>query len=118
MIINNEKLKDAILITLGDKEMVQIMNCSMYKSISVNEIIKETGIPHTTVYRKIKWMIDNGILITEHFLITPDGKKSSLFKSTLRSISVKYEQNEIMVQAEYNVDPLSRTISKFFSLDD
>jgi len=118
MIINKERLRDAILITLGDKEMVQIMNCCMYKSVSVNEIIKETEIPHTTAYRKIKWMLDNGILVTEHFLISPDGKKSSLFKSTMRSISVKYEQNEIIVNAEYNVDPLSKTVSRFFSLED
>ena len=117
MIISKEKLKDAILIAIGDKEMVQIMNCSMYKSVSVNEIIKETGIPHTTAYRKIKWMLENGILITERILITEDGKKSSLIKSTLKSISVNYERNEIIVQAEYNVDPLSRTVNKFFSLD-
>ena len=117
MIINKKKLKDAILTALGDKEMVQIMNCSMYKSVSVIEIIKETGIPHTTAYRKIKWMLENGILITEKIQITPDGKKTSLVKSTLRSISVKYERNEIIVQAEYNVDPLSKTVNKFFSLD-
>jgi len=118
MIINKGKLKDAILIAMGDKEIVQIMNCSMYKSVSANEIIKETEIPHTTAYRKIKWMLENGILITEKILITQDGKKSSTFRSILRSISIKYERNEIIVQAEYNVNPLSRTVNKFFSLDD
>ena len=118
MIINNEKLKKTILFVIGDNEMVQIMNCSMYKSVSVNDIIKETGIPHTTTYRKIKWMLENGILITEKIFITEDGKKSSLFRSTLKLILIKYERNEIIVQAEYNVDPLSRTVNKFFSLDE
>lgn len=97
--------------------MVQIMNFCMYKPASVNDIIKETEIPHTTAYRKIKWMLDNGILITDSFLISNDGKKSNLFKSTMRSISVNYEPNDIVVSAEYNIDPLSKTVSRFFSLE-
>lgn len=118
MIIHNQKLRDAVLTTLGDKEMVQIMNFCMYNAASVSEVIKETGIPHTSAYRKIKWMLENGILIIDHFFISPEGKKTSLFKSILRSISVNYEANEIKITAEYNIDPLSKAINRFFSLED
>ena len=118
MIIHNQKLREAILATLGDKEMVQIMDFCMHKAASVSEVIKEIDIPHTSAYRKIKWMLENGILIIDHFFISPDGKKTSLFKSTLRSISVNYEANEIKINAEYNINPLSKTVNRFFSLED
>lgn len=117
MIIKDGKFRQAILAALADKEMLDIINHVMYQPRSFNDIVRETNIPHTTVFRKIKTMINDGLLITEKFQITKEGKKTSLFRSTLRSITVKYENNEIMVQAEKNVDALEKTTERFFSLD-
>jgi hypothetical protein len=117
MIIQNEKFRQSILTALADKEMVSIIDHSTYRAISVNDIIKETGIPHTTAYRKINWMLEERLLAVEQIHITPEGKKWSLFKSMLRTIAVKYEQGKIIVEAEYNIDEQERTANKFFSLD-
>lgn len=117
MIIHNQEFKEAILSALADKETLGIMNCVMYRHCSINEIIKETGIPHTTTYRKIKSMLENGLLIIEKIELRDDGKKFSLFRSTLRSINVKYEQGQVVVEAEKNVDALEKTAERFFSLD-
>jgi hypothetical protein len=46
----------------------------------------------------------------------PDGKKFSLVKSTFRIITVKYEHNEMVVEAEENVDVLKKIAEKLFSL--
>jgi DNA-binding transcriptional ArsR family regulator len=117
MIIHGQKFKEAILAALADAEMLKIMNCVMYRHCSINEIIKETEIPHTTTYRKIRSMLENGLLIIEKIEIRNDGKKFSLFRSTLRSINVKYEHGQIAVEAEKNVDALEKTAERFFSLD-
>ena len=117
MIIKNERFKQSILSALADKEMLNILNTAMYKSVSINEIIKEANIPHTTAYRKIKSMVENGLVIVEKIKITDDGKKFSLFRSTLRSINVKYEDNNVIVEAEKNVDTLAKMTEYFFSLD-
>ncbi|MDH2901278.1 MAG: hypothetical protein PXY39_09925, partial [archaeon] len=77
MIITSEKLKQSILVTLGDKEMLKILDVSMLHAISVNDIIKETNIPHTTAYRKVKWLLDQGLLSVQKITITQDGKKFS-----------------------------------------
>ena len=117
MIIKDSKFRQAVLTALADEEMMGIINQAMYKPRSFNEIVKETNIPNTTAFRKIKLMIDDGLLVTEKIHITPDGKKSSLFRSTLRSISVKYENNQVVVEAEKNIDTLEKTTERFFSLD-
>lgn len=117
MIIEDEVFKQAILDTLADKEKVGIMNSATYRLVSVNDIIKEVGIPHTTAYRKIKEMLERGLLIVEKIQITQEGKKFSLFRSTLRSITIKYERANILVEAEYNVDIQEKNAERFFSLN-
>ena len=117
MIIKNEKFKRSIISALADSETVAILNAAMFKSVSMNDIIKETNIPHTTAYRKIKSSLEHGLMITEKIVITNEGKKFSLFRSTIRSADVKYEDGEIIVSAIKNVDLLEKTTERFFSLD-
>ena len=117
MIIEQEKLKQAILTALADKEMIKILDCSTYRAISVNDIIKQTDIPHTTAYRKIKWMLEEGLLFVEKIHITPEGKKFSLFRSMIKSITVRYDQSKIVVEADYNVNVHAKITERFFSLE-
>ncbi len=117
MIIKDDAFKRAILSALADKEVMAILESAMLHAKSANDIIKETGIPYTTTYRKIRWMLDGGLLIVERIQLTEDGKKSSLFRSTLRSMAVKYEYGNTFVEAEQNVDTMAKTAERFFSLD-
>jgi DNA-binding transcriptional ArsR family regulator len=74
MIINNNDLKQNILTALADKEMLKILNLSMYNSKSVNDIIRESDISYTTVYRKIKWLLDKELLVVDKINLSPEGK--------------------------------------------
>jgi len=56
-------------------------------------------------------------MILDKIIITPDGKKFSLYHSTLKSISVKYEDANVIVEAEPNSDIARKCAEKFFSLD-
>lgn len=114
--IEKEKLKQAILAALGDKEMLKILDASMMRAIGVNEIIRETNIPHTTAYRKVKWLLDHGLLGVQKITITEDGKKFSEVRSTLRSFNVRYELGNVIVEGENNFNPVERTAQDFFSL--
>jgi hypothetical protein len=96
--------------------MVSIINSTMYQSKSVCDIIMEAKMPHTTAYRKIKWLVDQDLLVIDRICITDEGKKYSLFLSVFRSIVVKYENIKIMIEAEQNIDPVDRLTERFFSL--
>lgn len=118
MIIKSPRKKDALLTALADEEMVKIMNCVMHRSKSFNDITAENNdIPRTTAFRKIKWLLNQGILIVDNIVITTEGKKFSLYHSTLRAITVKYENNDVIVEAEQNFDIAKKWIMKFFSFD-
>jgi hypothetical protein len=114
--VMRDRFKHAILTALADSEMVKILEYATYRAISVNEVIRDTSIPHSTAYRKIKWMLEEGLLFTEKISLTDDGKKFSLFRSTLKSIQTEYERGKVTVQVEYNINVVERTAERFLSL--
>jgi len=117
MIIKGVRLKCVILAALADTDLQKILDAAIYQSKSGNQIIKETNISRTSVYRKIKWL-EEKLLIVDKIGITDEGKKSSLFRTVLKSFNVKYEYNNVVIEAEQNVDTLKKITEKFFSLDE
>jgi hypothetical protein len=118
MIISNQKIKKAITIALADEDMMKIMNSVTDESKSLRSIMIERNIAYTTAYRKTKWLLNQSLLVIDRFEITPDGKKSSLVRSTLRSIAVKYEEDgTVSVEAEENVNALKKVMKNFFSFE-
>ena len=109
--------KRAILVALGETELQKILDATMFNSKSVSQIIRDTEIPHTTAYRKIGWLLEEKLLVVDKIDITEDGKKSSLFRTVVKSFNIKYEYNNVIIEAEQNFDTLKRITEKFFSLD-
>ncbi len=117
MIVKNQAAKRSIRNALADEEMMKILDCALFHLKSVNDIIKECDIPHTTAYRKIKWLLSENLLVVDKIEITSDGKKSSLFRSVFKSISVKYDMGNIIIEAEESFDMVEKIAETFFSLD-
>jgi predicted transcriptional regulator len=117
MIVQSENAKKAILAALADEEMMEILDSVMYHSKSFKGIISEINTSYTTAYRKIKWLLNEGLVIIDKIVITPEGKKSGLFHSVLKSIGVKYENNNLIVEAEQNFDIARKMMERFFSLE-
>ena len=71
MIVKNNQLKQDILTALADKEMLKLLGLSMYNSKSIDDIIKESDIGYTTIYRKIKWLLDKELLVVDKINLSP-----------------------------------------------
>jgi predicted transcriptional regulator len=118
MIVKGERLKRAILASLADLELKKILDSAMHQSKSVNQIMRESNLSHSTAYRKIRWLVEERLLIVDKIEITEDGKKSSLFRTILKSFNVKYEHNNVVIEAEQNFDTLRKITENFFTLSD
>jgi hypothetical protein len=55
--------------------------------------------------------------VVDKIEITSDGKKFTLFRSTMKSLNIKYEYNNLVVEAEENLDITKKIAEKFFSLE-
>ena len=117
MIVESQRAKKAILAALADEEMTKILDSIMYHSKSIADITRENNIAHTTCYRKTKWLINEGLVSVDKIVITPEGKKFSLYFSVFKSINVKYESNNVIVEAEQNFDIVKRSMARFYSLE-
>jgi len=62
MIVKGERLKRAILLALADTELQRIMDAAVYQSKSVNQIIQESNVSHSTAYRKIRWLVEEKLI--------------------------------------------------------
>ena len=62
-------------------------------------------------------ILNEGLMILDKIVITPDGKKFSLYHSTLKPISVKYEDANVVEEVEPNSDIAKKCAKKFFSID-
>ncbi|MFZ0656593.1 MAG: hypothetical protein WBL46_08860 [Nitrososphaeraceae archaeon] len=56
---------------MADKEMLKILDLSMYNSKSIDDIIRESDIGYTTIYRKIKWLLDKELLVVDKIIYHP-----------------------------------------------
>ena len=117
MIVKSQRAKRSILAALADEEIMKILDSIMYQSKSIGDIIVETSIAYTTCYRKVKWLLNEGLVVIDKIVITKEGKKFSLFHSVLKSINVKYEGNNVVIEAEENFDIVKRIVERFYSLD-
>lgn len=117
-IIKDEQLKRAILSVLADEDMIKIIKSTTDIAVSGNEIIKLCDIPHSTVYRKLKWMLENKLLTVDTMKFTDEGKKFSLFKSTIHSINVNMDKSgDMVVSATKNIGINQFIAKKFLSMD-
>jgi hypothetical protein len=117
MLVQSQRTKKAILSALADEEMTNILNSIMDNSKSIADITRENNIAHTTCYRKTKWLINEGLVRVDKIVITPEGKKFSLYYSVFKSVNVKYESSNVIVEAEQNSDVIKKRMAHFYSLE-
>jgi len=117
LIITDKKFKQVLLTALSDEDVVKIFNSTKQDSKSVLTLMKLHNISHSTIYRKIRWMLDNNLLVTDKIEISEDGKRFSLFKSTIKSIKVRYENDDITIEIQENTSRMDLAAKEFFSME-
>ena len=118
MQVKSERMKHAVLSALADPEMSSILRAVMHSPKSATEIVREGNISQTTCYRKIKWLLDEGLLVTDRIELTPEGKKYSVFKGVLKSINVTFEfESDISINCEWIANNADDTAERVFFSD-
>ncbi len=93
-----------ILKKLGDKHSRRILQHTMEKHKTAEEISSELGIPLSTVYRKIKELKETGLLIVEKSVVTKDGKVCDLYRSAIKGVRVHLDLQPLSLDFTFNED--------------
>ena len=100
--VNNEEQKQVILQILADKYCKQFLQSTMLRPKSDIEISYETGIPISTVYRRIQVLCDNKLLSISG-TISECGKKYFLYKSKVKIISLTCDCSSVQMEIVPNI---------------
>ncbi len=102
--LDNETQKNDLLNVLADDYSRNILNRIIEIPKSGVQLSNETGIPASTVYRKLSRMDDLKLMkITG--IISPEGKKIFLYQSRVKSVYAKFEGGFIDMEIILNSIP-------------
>ena len=94
--IGDEK-KDTLLEIMSDKYCRAIIESAMNAPKAAIEISAGTGIPISTVYRRLQVLYDNKLLGISGS-ITAEGKKHFLYKSKIRAMTSTFNGGNLEVE--------------------
>jgi hypothetical protein len=108
MRITGQNVRDALIRALADEYSRKIILGTIDRARSVEELSGTEKIPISTAYRRVNEMSEVGLLAVEKTIITDEGKKFELYRSSFKSVKLQLTQGEIMVDAELNEDVATR----------
>jgi hypothetical protein len=116
MQIDEDGRKKAVIRALLDDHSRLILSATMLVPKSVPDITREQKIPVTSAYRKVKELKEFGLLRVERIVLTPDGKKFELVKSTIRTVNVQFDKGALNVDVTAAVEADEKLVRRFFAL--
>ena len=100
-ILEDSHLIKKILNAMGDEDKKNIINAVIDKSCKISEILEINDIPHTSGYRKIKTLIDDGILVPQGCIKMQDGKRVAKYKAVFDNVDISMEKNKVIVKVPH-----------------
>lgn len=104
--IMDDERKEMILAVFADKYCKQILRSTLNDPKSAHHISCDQKIPISTVYRRLQTLFDAKLLSLSG-KINEEGKKYFLYQSKIKSISLKCDLEEVLVEIEPNISSTS-----------
>lgn len=98
IIIKDSHIAKLILESFGDDDKKKILNTVLDEPRIISEILNICKIPQTSGYRKIKSLIQNGLLVAKGFITTSDGKMINKYKSLFENVRIVIEKNKVGIE--------------------
>lgn len=116
LLIRDEKRRSLIVAALADEFSNRILASAIINPKSVMDLVREHGIPMTSAYRRVKELTECGLLDVERIVLTNDGKKYDLYRSTVRAVNVRFENGVLEVDVTPSSTATEKIMRRFLSL--
>ena len=108
MLIQDEATKKTVLQTMADDCSITILKATTERAYSAMELVREFAFPSSTVYRRISELLTAKLLAVERIVVTEDGKKFSLYRSTVKEMHSEYSFGKVEVHLIPNEDIVNK----------
>jgi len=116
LLVGDKERRGRIITALADEFSNRILASTINQPRSVMDLVREHNIPMSSAYRRVKELVNCGLLGVERIMLTNDGKKYDLYRSTVRAVNVRFENNVLEVDITPNSTATERTLRHFLSL--
>jgi hypothetical protein len=104
MIILSAPMTRAVMTALSDEFSRRIISSTVDRGKTIQEISLEQAVPRSTCYRRASDLANHGLLVVERIMVTDDGKRYAVYRSSFRSVQMASELGVISATATLNVD--------------
>ena len=95
--LEEPKLIKLMMETYGDEDKKEILTNLLENSQIISKVLQTCQIPQTSGYRKIKSLINSGLLLPDGFEIGSDGKKIQKYRSLFENVRIDIVKNKVKV---------------------
>ncbi len=114
---HDSELSRALLIALGDEPSRRILYSAIAVGKTVDEISAEQGLPLSTCYRKVRCLLDDGLMLLERMVITQTGKRFAVYRTSICEAKVSFNSGEVEIQVTPNPDVLEKLRRRWLSTE-
>ena len=107
--IQDQDLAKIFLESFADEDKKAIIGIVLDESLIIADILEHCKVPQTSGYRKINQLIDNGLLISNGYEVTTDGKKIKKYGTVFDNIKMDIEKNTIVIKIQLKKGFLSQS---------
>ena len=100
--IESPTVGQEILEAYGDEDKTKIINAVIDEPKIISDILDSCKIPQTSGYRKINVLIKNGLLVTDGFIQSTDGRRVNKYRALFDNIRINIIKNKITVDVQLN----------------
>jgi len=115
MMLGAEMAKNAVR-ALSDEFAKRILISTVTGGKTVQEISLEQAVPLSTCYRRARDLLDEGLLVVERLVVTGDGKRYSVYRSSFKTMEISSDLRTLSVTAELNEDVAGKFRDRWFCL--
>jgi predicted transcriptional regulator len=99
----SESVKDIARI-LSDDYCRRILAAALPEARMVEELSRGQSIPLSSCYRRVSWMLSQGVLVVERTIISQQGKRCEYYRSAFRSLTLRLEGEVMWAVGTINAD--------------
>lgn len=109
MTVEDQFLTRVILEAFGD-DRKEILTALLEQPRIISDVLSICKIPQTSGYRKINWLIDNGLLTIHGSITTSDGKRVNKYIPVFENIKINIVKNKVTVKVQLNKESMNNSL--------
>ncbi|HSG74418.1 MAG TPA: transcriptional regulator [Nitrosopumilaceae archaeon] len=107
--MKDPELARIFLESFADQDKKAILSSVMNDSLIIAKILDSCKIPQTSGYRKINYLINNGLLVSNGFELAQDGKKVKKYETIFDNVKVDIIKNDVEVRVQLKTSLLDNS---------